>query len=105
MMSRLSEYEFNSLMDSAKHSRDPNAIMKIYELIEKQKAIEAAETQAYVQPPYIEPQKLSWEMDEYRNKKSVTINVQIMVENLLGGPNPNRDVQVRLEKYGDKFHG
>lgn len=104
MMGRITDYDFSNMIERAKHNQDTEAIMKIFALMEKQKAIEAAEAAAYQPTPYNEPQKLSWDHDEYRNKKSVTINVQIMVENLLGGPNPNRDIQVRLEKYGDKFY-
>lgn len=99
------DYELNQMLQAAKSQHDIDNMMKIYQLMEKQAAMEAAQANTPMPPPYPpEPQKLSWEMDEYRNKKSVTINVQIMVENLLGGADPNRDVQVRLEKYGDKFH-
>lgn len=102
----LQDYDIQRIMDTAKHQADPNAMVKALELWEKHKAIQAAENQMQfpMPPPYREPEKFSWEQDEYRNKKSVTINVQIMVENLLGGRDPNKDVQVRLEKYGDKFY-
>lgn len=106
MMTRLTDYEFNTLMNNAKHQNDPDAMIKIFALMEKQKAMEATEAVMYP-PPQLQPTpppKLSLEMDDYYPRKNVTINVQIMVENLLGGSDPNRDVQVCLEKYGAKLH-
>lgn len=98
-------WEVDQMATDLKMKRDYAGLSKLMEIMkQQQEAVEAQQVPSLYNPPFIEPQKLSWEMDEYRNKKSVTINVQIMVENLLGGADPNRDVQVRLEKYGDKIH-
>lgn len=99
----LNDYDIQNIIDTAKHQRDPNSMMKALEMWEKHKALQKAEHQVQLPFPPPDPPKLSWEQDEYRNKKSVTINVQVMIENLLGGRDHNKDVQVRLEKYGDEF--
>ena len=55
--------------------------------------------------PQVYPaQKIQMERDTFSNRDIVKIDVQAMVQNLLGGFNPNRDVQVGLEKYGN-IHG
>lgn len=102
----LNDYDIQNIIDTAKHQRDPNSMMKALEMWEKHKAIQAAEQQLQLQyPPPAQPwpepvPKLSISEDMARNKKTVQISVNEMVIKLLGGHDPNRDVQVHMEHYG-----
>lgn len=78
----ITDYEFNNMMERAKLDNNPKAMMEVFALMEKQKNIAAKEAAAFPQYSAPEPHKLSWEQDEHRNKKSVTIIVPLMILHL-----------------------
>lgn len=104
MMQIIQDWELNQLANDLKQKRDYEGLSRLMDIMQRQEATNHTQPPLPFTPPLMEPPKLSWEQDECRNKKSVTINVQVMIENLLGGQDPNRDVQVRLEKYGHMMH-
>jgi hypothetical protein len=73
---------------------------RVKKLIEEMKQY-GAYSRFPTEPPR---QLLMHDMDSRSGRKTVNIDVQLMVENLLGGPNSNRDVQVTMEHYGHTPH-
>lgn len=88
------------MMGRAKEAADVDLIKKLIE-VHKTGMVEPPNRYEPEMPP--QP-KITYEQDEFSQRKVAKINVQVMVENLLGGQDPNRDVQVVIEKYGKTMH-